>query len=127
MRTLRQRARGKALPSPPRPPPSGGGERHGLADGGPGGIGSAQAAKRPSTGRAPRSQTDRARGSWQLPEKRLAEADLEQQQPEGGPQQPGVRLAVVEELRRLERRLLCLVDLVVHVTQRLRVGRPEVL
>src|SRR5262245_12078573 len=99
MRTLRRWARGEALPSPPRPPRSGGGERHALADGGPGGIGSAQAAKRPSTGRAPRGQTDRARGSWELPEECLAEANLEQQQPEGGPQQPGVPLAVVEKLR----------------------------
>ena len=57
---------------------------------------------------------------------RLAEPDLEQEEAERRPHQPGIELAVVEELRRLERRLLGAVDLVVDLAQALGVGGAEV-
>src|SRR5439155_21004926 len=75
---------------------------------------------------APRGSSSRARGSWELPEHRLAERDLGEHEAERGPLEPGVQLAVVEELRRLEGRLLGAVDLGVDVVEALRVGGPEV-
>src|SRR5262249_54091653 len=83
-------------------------------------------------GRAPGrpGSADRARGgaaSWQLAQHGLAEPNLEQEDRESGPGEPGIELAVVEVLGRLERGLLGLVDLGVDVAEALGVGGAEVL
>src|SRR5262249_60377719 len=93
----------------------------------------AGAPTRPGTRPAPRPARaapgwqDHATRSWELAQHGLTERDLEQEQAERRPEEPGVPFPVVEELGRLEGRLLGPIDLGVDVVQALRVGRPEVL